>query len=223
MSILLISSIIAIIGIVLNIYGVQKIREVKALEFLNRSMLIKIFSNMLFLSGWIARVQGYGFLYPLLFMVAGFLILIIALIIFWGVHKEIYIERTELLIIPTGILLLTNEMQFTIPRIRTLMINAFGTGLIFMASSFAIYNCYKLYRKRRGGATLWLMIALYALTILLINTLGLILTFYEVLGILTIWDILSIHLSSLILPDLVAFYSAYYYVKKIRPILIELE
>jgi len=103
------------------------------------------------------------------------------------------------------------------------MIDAFGTGLVFMASLFAIYGCYKLYRKRRGGATIWLLIATYTLLILIINTLGLFVTFYDILGVLSTTEIMTIHLSSLILPDIIAFLIAFYYTKKIKPLLATLE
>lgn len=214
---------IAIIGIILNIYGYRKISGVMVFRFFRRSMIIKMFSNLLFILGWECRIYGYEIFYAFFFTIAGILILIIAIIIFWGVHKEIYVERTEFVIAPLYLFFVLNGTIFTLPRVRTLMIGAFGMGLVFMASTFAIYNCYNLYRKRKGGAIIWLMIAIYALMILLINVLGLILTFYEIIETLSFQDVLSIHLSSIILPDLIAFYSAYYYNRRIKPLLVELE
>jgi len=212
-----------IIGILLNIYGLQKIKEVRALDFFSKSMFLKIFSNILYIIGWVAGIYGVTILYGTFFAIAGIIILIITIVIFWGVHKEIYVERTELMISPIGMFFILSATTFEIEKVIKSMISAFGIGLGFMASSFAIYGCYKLYNRRKGGAILWLMVALYVLMILLVDIIGLIVIFYEVLGLLSPWDILDVYLSSLILPDIIAFYSSYYYDKKIRPLLTELE
>ncbi len=215
--------ILSIIGIFLNLWGILKIRNIEALVFINKSMIIKIISNALFIIGWLAKVYGYPSIYVMLFIVSGFLVLLIAIIIFWGVHREIYVEKTEFVGIPLVLTFMINGEVFTISRVRTLMIGAFGTGLVFMASLFAIYGCYKLYTKRKGGATIWLLVGTYTLAILAINTLGLFVTFYDILGIMSTTEIMTIHLSSLVIPDFIAFLIAFYYETRVRPILESLK
>ncbi len=214
-------SIIAI-GIFLSAYATTKLIRVKVFRFFGLSALIKAIADALFAIGWAARLIGYRMIYVATFTIAGFLILGIAIMIFWGVHEEIYVEKTELAIIFPIILLVVGERQIPVSRTMTLMFGAFGTGLVFAASLFAIYGCYKLYTHRRGGAVIWALIGAYALLIMIANTTGLLLMFYETLEWLTVYEVLMIHSSLLILPDIIAGFMAYYYEKRIKPLLAQL-
>ncbi|MHA1664519.1 MAG: hypothetical protein ACTSVW_01630 [Candidatus Njordarchaeales archaeon] len=221
MDTLIISFSLAFFGILINIYGFSRIKGIKAMEFLSRVILIKTVSNLFFIIGWLARIYESTTVYAITFMIAGTLILILAIVLFWGVHKEIYIEKTELTLVPIAPFLFLNQVV-PLSRLRTLMLEAFGSGLVFIASMFAIYGCYKLYKKRKGGALIWVLIAFYALAVLFINTLGFVLTMFESIGVLDFKTVIAIHLSSLIIPDSIAAYSAYYYSKRIKPIIEEI-
>jgi len=218
-------SIIAIIGFLLNLYATRLLAGTGRIARLKVVAILKGVINLAFIVSWAAFLFGYPLLSIPLFFMTGFLLLLLAYLLFNIVHDQIFVRRgAEFLSIgPLAILLLQKTSEI-VQQYKDIISNVYAVGLGFMLGiNFltALY-AYQLYQEMRGGAAIWLLIAVYAGTIFLVSIMGVLATFYNVSGVLSDIDSFIVNMAPLIIPDIVMLAIGVYYKREVLPIIKKL-
>jgi len=221
---LLISSIV-IIGFLLNVIAARLLVGRGRIARLKIIALLKGAINIFFIISW----ASFLFMSPLLsiplFFITGFLLIILTYLLFNVVHDQLYIKRgAEFLTISLPMIVFLQEASQVISQYKDIIANAYAIGLGFMLgiNLLTAFYAYQLYNEMKGGAAIWLLIAVYAGSIFVVSLMGVLATFYNVYGLLTDIESFILNMSPMIVPDIVMLYIGIYYKNRVLPIIQKL-
>ena len=214
-----------IIGILLNFGAYLMLRGgFGKISSLGNIALLKIIINILFILSWLVYFyRGPVFSIPP-FYVAGILLLLLTFLLYKLVHDEIYVKRGKIVFSISLYPFLLWQIGETVGELRDLISNSYslGLGFILAINLLTIYYAYELYKEMKGGAFIWILIAVYVVSLFIASLFAVIATYFNLLGVFTDIDSFQYNLITLLLPDIVMVLTAYYYSNKIKPLLKEL-
>lgn len=142
--------------------------------------------------------------------------------LFVGIHGYLYTRKSKILlsIAPIGLLLIKAETA--LPSV-SLLVAYFFLGVTSLFTFLVFILAMIVYRIRKGGSAFWLLIALFALFLLIAPVSSAVVSFMEKTG--SVQEGLSHLVKSLFIfiANLTFFGVGLYYNKKIYPIVKELE
>ena len=216
-------SIIPLIGSILNIYSSKRFLGEGKLAMLKVISILKATINIVFILAWLSFFYWHPVLSIPLFFFSGILLLALSYLLFILVHDQIYVKRgagaLTSIALPVFLLYQTGVEEY-----REMITNSYaiGLGFILAINLLTVMYAFQLYREMKGGALIWLYLAIYTASVFLTSTLNVIATFHNVAGVITDIDSFIISSVSLIIPDAIIVVISNYYVKVILPLLKEI-
>lgn len=215
-------SLLAFLGFILNIVSARLFVGTGRISRLKVVAILKGVINISFIFSWAAFLFGYPVLSIPLFFITGSLLILLIYLLFNIVHDQIYVKRgAEFASIAAPIIAVLQTTEELVAQYKDIIANAYAIGLGFMLgiSFLTVIYAYQLYQEMRGGASIWLLIAVYVGTIFLVSLMGVLATFYNIYGVLTDIDSFVVNMAPMIIPDIVMIATAVYYKRVVYPII----